>query len=1276
MGKSVRVNFNFICLLIIALGFFSLSVNATTYYVSSLGNDANSGTNESLPWRSLAKVNSLIPRPGDVILFRSGDEWSGTITVKASGALGSPITYGAYGTGAKPKIYGSEKISGWVQYSGNIFKASFSKPITQLFLDGTRMKVARYPNTGYIKISAVNSQTQITCNTLPAGINFVGSKLSIRTNNWRVDTRTVTASTANTLTFDSPASYALTTDLEFFLCNELQFIDSPGEWYYDSASMSVYFWATAGDSPANHIVRGSVYNNGLDANSKDYIVVQGLDFSQHTEMGISIKGNSATIDNNYVFGNETTGINNVGSYSKITNNKIDGINHIGIALDGANSNISDNEVLNTALFDNLGLKGMQGYSQVISVSGDINFIRYNSIINAAYNGITWFGLNNIIEYNYIDNVCSILTDGGAIYTYSLNVNDPGVSGSIVRGNIVQNLPKITYAIYMDQNTRDVLIEKNTVAHCQNVGIFVHIAKNIVVRNNTLFDITRGMRAKGTYGGNSFTNNIICNIKSTTDWYNNVPVNPTLAMIKSTENTIILDNNSYIDHHRKSVFMNTVTTNYLDFSQWKTSTGQDLNSSFDGTALATGEAEELFYNNTKQVKTIDLGVTVYRDIIGNLISGTINLEPFTSKILIKTTAVIIPDKTAPIISSFTIPSNFASLTIPISSFIATDNKAVTGYKLTETSLIPNATDIDWSVTPPTSYTFSTTGSKILYAWAKDEAGNISTSISAQVLIALPNLSNTFSEYLFEESSGSTVFDSNGPNNGTIINVATRVVGVRGSGLEFTGSGFINLGQVFSDNVQNELTLSAWIKPATISGSWQGIITHEGPNYNTYALYINRDLKKIGFKTSGTSPQWAQWSDVDNTTLWDGKWHQIAVTYNGSQKIFYLDGIVIKTVNSTGSIDSGTGYNLSIGAASKELPVSSLYNGQIDEVRIYNYALINSEISDLFNRTNSPFSEYLFEEPSGSTILDSKGLNNGTIINSATRVIGVNGNGLEFLGSGYISLGQAFSENIQNELTLSAWIKPAAMSGSWQGIITHEGLNYNTFSLYINPDLRKIGFKTTGTSPQWYQWIDVNNATLWDGSWHQITVTYDGIQKTIYLDGIVLKSVNSTGSIESGKGYNLMIGAASKELPATSLYKGKIDEVRIYNYALTNSEITNLMNLVSAQTLKSGLVPNVEGELSNNKQDNSLSSKNNLIDQGSSDFSMYPNPAKSYFNIDYFFLPAIETKIIILDGTGKVIFTKLVNSTSNRIDMSNFSDGIYYIKSTNPQSNITKKLVIIR
>ncbi|HVP49965.1 MAG TPA: fibronectin type III domain-containing protein, partial [Candidatus Bathyarchaeia archaeon] len=94
-----------------------------------------------------------------------------------------------------------------------------------------------------------------------------------------------------------------------------------------------------------------------------------------------------------------------------------------------------------------------------------------------------------------------------------------------------------------------------------------------------------------------------------------------------------------------------------------------------------------------------------------------------------------DTTRPTVSAFTIPATATALTVPITSFAATDNVGVTGYIVTESSTAPSATAAGWTAVAPSSYTFATAGSKRLYAWAKDAAGNVSASRSASVTITL-------------------------------------------------------------------------------------------------------------------------------------------------------------------------------------------------------------------------------------------------------------------------------------------------------------------------------------------------------------------------------------------------------------------------------------------------------------------------------------------------------------------------------------------------------------
>jgi hypothetical protein len=101
----------------------------------------------------------------------------------------------------------------------------------------------------------------------------------------------------------------------------------------------------------------------------------------------------------------------------------------------------------------------------------------------------------------------------------------------------------------------------------------------------------------------------------------------------------------------------------------------------------------------------------------------------------TVNITLSDSTAPAVSAFTVPATASSLTVAITSLTATDNVAVTGYLVNESSTKPSASTTGWTTSVPTSYSFTTAGNKTLYAWAKDAAGNVSASRSAAVVITV-------------------------------------------------------------------------------------------------------------------------------------------------------------------------------------------------------------------------------------------------------------------------------------------------------------------------------------------------------------------------------------------------------------------------------------------------------------------------------------------------------------------------------------------------------------
>jgi hypothetical protein len=90
---------------------------------------------------------------------------------------------------------------------------------------------------------------------------------------------------------------------------------------------------------------------------------------------------------------------------------------------------------------------------------------------------------------------------------------------------------------------------------------------------------------------------------------------------------------------------------------------------------------------------------------------------------------------PTVTAFIIPATSSSLVVKVTTFTATDNVKVTGYKLTTTATAPLATAGGWAALAPKNYSFPGQGAKTLFAWSKDAANNVSLSKSANVTITL-------------------------------------------------------------------------------------------------------------------------------------------------------------------------------------------------------------------------------------------------------------------------------------------------------------------------------------------------------------------------------------------------------------------------------------------------------------------------------------------------------------------------------------------------------------
>jgi hypothetical protein len=159
----------------------------------------------------------------------------------------------------------------------------------------------------------------------------------------------------------------------------------------------------------------------------------------------------------------------------------------------------------------------------------------------------------------------------------------------------------------------------------------------------------------------------------------------------------------------------------------------------------------------------------------------------------------------------------------------------------------------------------------------------------------------------------------------------------------------------------------------------------------------------------------------------------------------------------------------------------------------------------------------------------------------------GGALQFDGvNDYVDCGNPSALNIQDKITLACWIKVAAFTKDWETILA-KGDNSYRFS---RSGGNGIHFGVGGTSA----WAIEGAKTVTGNQWHHVAGVYDGSQATIYVDGIVDVAVPATGKLNVNS-FNFAIG---ENLQQRGRYlNGLVDDVRVYNCALSAAEIAQLV-----------------------------------------------------------------------------------------------------------------------
>jgi hypothetical protein len=384
--------------------------------------------------------------------------------------------------------------------------------------------------------------------------------------------------------------------------------------------------------------------------------------------------------------------------------------------------------------------------------------------------------------------------------------------------------------------------------------------------------------------------------------------------------------------------------------------------------------------------------------------------------------------------------------------------------------------------------------------------------------------------------------NNKTNGTI----TKIAGKFGNALNFTVNGtrngpYVSLPLNSYLNVSQPVTITAWIYPT----SFPDFIASRTTCCGTTMLFVDSST----FKAS-----WGNYSQTDYVQLSGGTinlntWYFVAFSYDSSgNAIIYVNGTNVGSTskNATNYSDVlSTNWNIG-----QYWGGVQSFNGTIDEVRIWNRSLSQTEIQAEMS-SSRPISRsiaaYSFEENSGQYANDTHIWVNGTY-----------GSALSFDGiDDYVSVPNNESLEFTNQFTISAWFKPAIdlnnLPGGVYGAVGKKAVGTGDYGLDFCGGSNGWAVQIYNTSDGYE--LD-SGYPAYANKWYYVTGTYDGTYLRLYVNGTEVANQNIGYTIrKSGQPFEV---GHYWDWGVKPFWNGTIDEVRMWNRALSPTEIQTVMD----------------------------------------------------------------------------------------------------------------------
>lgn len=354
----------------------------------------------------------------------------------------------------------------------------------------------------------------------------------------------------------------------------------------------------------------------------------------------------------------------------------------------------------------------------------------------------------------------------------------------------------------------------------------------------------------------------------------------------------------------------------------------------------------------------------------------------------------------------------------------------------------------------------------------------------------------------------------------------------------------------------LTAAAWVKPRdtthNYNSNYQIIMAQE----NNFLLGMSKNSNRVTAQVN-IGGAWLGGFDLPSSILPLNQWTYLVMAWDKNNIYVYLNGTLYNQYPAAGNLTASSA-NLYFGKRPDYTAQSQTYNGYLDDVAIWKRALSGAEIATLYNNEVTGQS-YDPNSNNGPTFV-SPGATNPTQTNLTnypplTNVPPTTSHAKSFNGGGdYLVNAAPSGLPTGSTMTVSSWVKPTGTyaNPSYNGVVSFGPRTSNNSFLLALQNSGKPTFAAWGND-----FVPTGGSviTVTPNQWNHLAAVLSGSSITLYVNGQTNSQMTGTlASIPNIQSGPLVIGATDYNPPGR-FYNGAIDEVRIYNRALSATEVSD-------------------------------------------------------------------------------------------------------------------------